>query len=68
MPSLDEQISQKLDEQLQTVKTELITFNSLQNITDKRDVIEKDLEELENKNKCNKGECMTFNCCSFSLI
>ena len=68
MPSLDEQINQKLDEQLQRVKNELITFNSLQNIIDKLEVLEKDVEEFKNKNKCNKHKCMPFNCCSFSLI
>ena len=44
MPSLDEQINQKLDEQLQRVKNELITFNSLQNIIDKLEVLEKDVK------------------------
>ena len=68
MPSLDEQINQKLDEQLQRVKNELITFNSLQNIIDKLEVLEKDVEELKSKNKCNKHKYMPFNCCSFSLI
>ena len=68
MPSLGEQINQKLDEQLQRVKNELITFNSLQNIIDKLEVFERDVEELTRKNKCNKNKCMPFNCCSFSLI
>ena len=68
MLSLDEQINQKLDEQLQRVKNELITLNSLQNIIEKLDVLEKDVEELKRKNKCNKHKCMPFNCCSFSLI
>ena len=68
MPSLDEQINQKLDEQLQRGKNELITFNSLQNIIDELEVLEKDVEELKSKNKCNKHKCMLFNCCSFSLI
>ena len=68
MPSLDEQINQKLDEQLQRVKNELITFNSLQNIIDKLEVLENDVEELKSKNKCNKHKCMQFNCCGFSLI
>ena len=54
MPSFHEQINQKLDEQLQRVKNDLITFNSLQNIIDKLLVFEKDVEELKSKNKCNK--------------
>ena len=49
MPSLDEPINQQLDEQLQRVRSELITFNSLQNIIDKLEVLEKDVEELKIK-------------------
>ena len=69
MPSLDEQINQKLDEQLQRVKNELITFNSIQNIIEKTEALEKEVEELKNKNKCsNNGKCMPCNLCSFSLF
>ena len=57
----------KLNEQLQRVKNEVITFNPLPNIIDKLEVLEKDVEEL-NKNKCSRHKCMPFNCCSFSLI
>ena len=46
MSSVDEQINEKLDEQLQRVKNELITFNSLQNVIDKLEVLERDVEEL----------------------
>ena len=67
MPSLDEQMHKKLDEQLQSVKNELIIFNSLRNRIDKLEVLEKDVEELKDTTKCNKGRCMPFNCCSFSL-
>ena len=67
MPSLDEQINRKLDEQLQRVKNELITFNSLQNVIDKLEVLEKDVEEMRGKHQFSKGKSMPFNCCSFSL-
>ena len=69
MPSLDEQINQKLDEQLQRVKNELITFNSIQNIIEKMEALEKEVEELKNKNKrSNNGKCLPCNLCSFSLF
>ena len=52
-------ISQKLDEQIQRVKKDLITFNSIQNIIEKTEALEKEVEELKNKNKCsNNGKCM----------
>ena len=62
MPSLDEQINQKLEEQIQRVKNDLMTLNSLQNIIDKLEALEKDVEELKSKNKCNTHKCMPFNC------
>ena len=69
MPTLDEQINQKLDEQLQRVKNDLITFNSIQNIIEKTEALEKEVEELKNKKKCsNNGKCMPCNLCSFSLF
>ena len=54
MPCLDEQINKELDEQLQRVKNELITFNSLQNIIDKLEVLENDVDQLKNRIKCKK--------------
>ena len=63
MPSLDEQINQKLDEQLQRVKNELITFNSLQNIIDKLEVLEKDVEELK-----NKTNVININVCHLTVV
>ena len=63
MPPLDEQINQKLDEQLQRVKNELITFNSLQNIIDKLEILEKDVEELKSKTNAIK-----INVCPLTVV
>ena len=69
MPNLDETIEKKLDEQLQKIKSELIIFNTIQDLTDKLEKIEEELEKLKNKNKCsNSGKCMPCNLCSFSLF
>ena len=57
MPPLDEQIVQELDEQLQRVKNELIAFNSIQNILDKFEILEKDVEELKNINVIKVHVC-----------
>ena len=35
MPSMDEAIENKLDEQLQKIKSELIIFNTIQDLTEK---------------------------------
>ena len=69
MPTLDEQNNQKLDEQLPRVKNDLITFNSIQNIIEKTEALEKEVEELKNKSTCsNNGKCMPCNLYSFSLF
>ena len=69
MPSLDEQIEHKLNEELQKVKDKLITFNSIENLNEKVEKLEQELEELKNKNKCsNNGKCMPCNCLSISLF
>ena len=71
MPSLDEQINQKLNEELQKVKDKLITFNSIENLNEKVQQLEEEIEKLKSKrkNKCaNSGKCMPCNLCSFSLF
>ena len=71
MPSLDEQIEHKLNEELQKVKDKLITFNSIENLNEKVEKLEEEIEKLKekNKNKCsNNGKCMPCNLCSFSLF
>ena len=69
MPSLDETIEKKLDEQLQKIKSDLIIFNTIQELTDKIQKLEDEIEQLKNKNKCSNGsKCLPFNCCSFSLF
>ena len=57
MPSLHEQRNRKLDEQLQRVKNELITFNSIHNITQKLKILEKDVAELKCKNVIEVNVC-----------
>ena len=69
MPNLDETIERKLDEQLQKIKGDLIIFNTIQDLTDKIQKLEDEIEQLKNKNKCsNSGKCMPCNLCSFSLF
>ena len=69
MPNLDETIEKKLDEQLQKIKGDLIIFNTIQDLTEKIQKLEDELEKLNNKNKCsNSGKCMPCNLCSFSLF
>ena len=69
MPNLDETIEKKLDEQLQKIKGDLITFNTIQDLTDKIQKLEDEIEQLKNKNKCsNSGKGMPCNLCSFSLF
>ena len=69
MPNLDETIEKKLDEQLQKIKSELIIFNTIQDLTDKIQKVEDEIEQMKNKSKCsNAGKCMPCNLCSFSLF
>ena len=69
MPNLDETIEKKLDEQLQKIKGDLIIFNTIQDLTDKVQKLEDELEQMKNKSKCNNGsKCMPCNLCSFSLF
>ena len=69
MVNIDEQIEKKLNEQLEKIKGDLIIFNTIQDLTDKIQTLEEEIEKLKNKNKCNSGnKCLPFNCCSFSLI
>ena len=71
MPSLDEQINQKLNEELQKVKDKLITFNSIENLNEKVQQLEEEIEKLKSKSKskCSNGnKCMPCNLCSFSLF
>ena len=69
MVNIDEQIEKKLNEQLEKIKSELIVFNTIQDLTDKIQKLEDEIEKLKSKNKCsNNGRCLPFNCCSFSLF
>ena len=69
MSNLDETIEKKLDEQLQKIKGDLIIFNTIQDLTEKIQKLEDEIEKLKNKNKCsNSGKCMPCNLCSFSLF
>ena len=71
MPSLDEQIQEKLNQELQKVKDKLITFNSIENLNEKVEKLEEEIEKLKNKNnsRCSNGnKCMPCNLCSFSLF
>ena len=71
MPNLDETIEKKLDEQLQKIKGDLIIFNTIQDLTDKIQKLEDEIEQLKNKSKgyCgSSSKCSPFNCCSFSLF
>ena len=71
MPSLDQQIEEKLNQELQKVKDKLITFNSIENLNEKVQQLEEEIEKLKNKNKSkcgNSGKCMPCNLCSFSLF
>ena len=71
MPNLDETIEKKLDEQLQRIKSVLIIFNTIQDLTDKIQKLEDEIEQLKNKNKgyCgSSSKCLPFNCRSFSLF
>ena len=49
MPNLDETIEKKLDEQLQKIKGDLIIFNTIQDLTDKIQKIEDEIEQLKTK-------------------
>ena len=69
MVNIDEQIEKKLNEQLEKIKGEFIIFNTIQDLTDKIQKLEDEIEQLKNKNKCsNSGKCMPCNLCSFSLF
>ena len=69
MPNLDETIEKKLDEQLQKIKGDLIIFNTIQELTEKIQKLEGEIEKLKSKSKCsNSGKCMPCNLCSFSLF
>ena len=71
MPSLDHQIEPQLNEALQKAKDKLITINSIENLNEKVQKLEEEIETLKNKNnnKCsNNGKCMPCNLCSFSLF
>ena len=72
MPSLDEQIEHKLNEELQKVKDKLITYNSTENLNEKVEKLEEEIEKLKEKNKSKCGnsgnKCMPCNLCSFSLF
>mgnify|MGYP001824090184 CR=1 FL=1 len=59
MPSLDEQINQKLNEELQKVKDKLITFNSIENLNEKVQQLEEEIEKLKSK----KNVATTGNVC-----
>ena len=68
---MDDAIEKKLDEQLQKIKSELIIFNTIQDLTEKIQKLEDEIEQLKNKNKGYCGtssKCLPFNCCSFSLF
>ena len=45
MPSLDQQIETKLNEELQNVKDKLITFNSIENLHEKVQQLEEEIEK-----------------------
>ena len=71
MVNIDEQIEKKLNEQLEKIKGDLIIFNTIQDLTDKIQKLEDEIEQLKNKNKGYCGtssKCLPFNCCSFSLF
>ena len=69
MVNIDEQIEKKLNEQLEKIKGDLIIFNTIQDLTEKIQTLEEEIEKLKNKNKCsNSGKCMPCNLCSFSLF
>ena len=64
-----EQIETKLNEELQKVKDKLITFNSIENLNQKVQQLEEEIEKNKSKNRCgNSGKCMPCNLCSFSLF
>ena len=69
MVNIDEQIEKKLNEQLEKIKGDLIIFNTIQDLTEKIQILEEEIEKSKNKTKCsNNGRCLPFNCCSFNLF
>ena len=57
------------NEQLEKIKGDLIIFNTIQDLTEKIQTLEEEIEKLKKNNKCsNNGRCLPFNCCSFSVF
>ena len=47
MPCSDEQIQHKFNEELQKVKDKLITFNSIENLNEKVQQLEEEIEKIQ---------------------
>ena len=69
MVNIDEQIEQKLNQQIEKLKGELIIFNTIEELTNKIEKQEQEIGKLKSKNKCSgSGKCIPCNLCSFSLF
>ena len=55
MVNIDEQIEQKLNQQIEKLKGELIIFDTIEELTNKLEKLEKEIEQLKTKNKCSNN-------------